>query len=166
MYEEWQKYEEEILKELYEKGLSGEKINIWEVLVEYPLNKTKNTWRCVKYLQDALTLPQFFLIPLNVKELWNIGIKPKTMIKLVETKRALPIAVTAPKSFKGQPEDIKQVIEITKDTYGFFPPCTQWRVDAYIAGLSRYPWSDVFHHKTYKQVGSWAHDILLKIGGK
>jgi len=136
MYEEWQCYEEEILKEFHEKGLSNKKINIWNLLIEYPLNEEKCAWAVIDDLKDVLQLPRLVLIPLKLEQFWDFKkFNPKEVLKLIKNEQALPIATAAPKSFGGQPEWIKEIISTTKKIFGFYPPCTQWRYDAYVSGL-------------------------------
>ena len=122
MYDQWQQYEEEVLKEFHEKGLSNKKIKVWDLLIEYPLNKEKFAWATVGDLKEILHFPKLSLVPLKLERFWDFKkINPKELIKLIESGQVIVMSTVAPRSFKGQLDWIKEIILTTKKTFGFLP---------------------------------------------
>lgn len=163
MYEEWHKYEKEKVIEFYEKGLSKHVINVWEILEEFPLNEGKTSWRMIKNLKEIMYFPQFALVPINVERFWEQGINPKLLRRFIEEKKVLPVITTVPKSFENQPRWIQEVISTTKKVYGFYPPYTQWRYEAYVTGLVGL--NQTFdHYRTYQLNDTYEGKILSELG--
>lgn len=162
MYDQWQQYEEEVLKEFHEKGLSSKKINVWDLLIEYPLNKEKFAWATVEDLKEILHFPKLSLVPLKLEQFWDFKkINPKELIKLIESEQVILMSTVAPRSFEGQPDWIKEIILTTKKTFGFYPPCVNWRYDAYMSGLKK---DESYYLDEYLiQEGTWGYKLLKNL---
>jgi hypothetical protein len=147
-YELWQKNEEENIDGLdgiVDKLESGYKIDLWDIVPEIELGKSKLVWGMLSpesIREGHLTSrPQVFLLPINApqREGWSFqseyGHSASWLAELIETcpDRIKPVITAQPLDYKPY-SAYDKVFKACREVYGdLYPPCSQWRVDSLIA---------------------------------
>jgi hypothetical protein len=182
-YDLWQKNEEEKiagLDNIVDKLELGHQIDIWDIIPELELDKTKIVWGMLSpdkiregYLESR---PQIYLLPINApqKENWSFkkeyGHDPDWFVELIKTSpdRIKPIITSQPLDYKTHSE-FEKIFDACTEVYGEqYPPCSQWRVESLIAKY-RLTCDETFSvnfSENYSKLGknSWASRVMDKFG--
>ena len=182
-YEQWQRVEEEKidrLSDLVQKIENGSKIDVWEVVPELELKKSKLVWGMLdpKSIREGylLSRPQVFLLPINAPQYegWTFkkeyGHSPSWLAELIRKNpdRIKPVITAQPLDYKPHAQYngiFRACDEVYKDDY---PPCSQWRVEALIAKY-RTTLDDQFkeyYSNEYFRLGKnhWASEVMRALG--
>lgn len=182
-YDQWQKHEEENIDGLHSLAnrlVSGRKIDLWDVVPELELGKSKLVWGMLspQSVREGYVIsrPQVFLLPINAPQYegWSFqreyGHGPLWLAELIETcpDRIRPVITAQPLDYKPYPKYDK-IFEACREVYrDEYPPCSQWRIDTL---LSKYRMAcneefKAYFSDKYFQLAKnhWASKVMETLG--
>jgi hypothetical protein len=182
-YQEWQLVEKEKIEQLDEivgKIERGFKIDLWEIVPELELEKSKKAWGMLdpQSLKEGgqLSKPQILLLPINPPQYPGFtfqkeyGQGPSWIAKLIEAHSDCirPIITAQPFDYKPYPVYCR-IFEASRKVYsGGLPPCTQWRVESLIAKYRMTVDASFksYYSNGYYKLGKdyWAAQVMKALG--